>query len=365
MGSLVLCYASQDEEFARRLGRFLEINLPFEVSYGEGVVRPDFDLVEAAERALSADVALVLLSPDSVPKTWNRQTWEPVFFRKPGELGALLGFVLVRACRFPELLRRRYFFDASEDPVAAARELKRWLLRPQPLIHRETELAPELSALRVGIADRPGVAADVDPELATRFAGECAGDFEAVHYLDCLGRSRAGVVGDFGYALGLRLPGTLERNIDELQAWCRNRRILFVVAGLDPEDTDLVRFEGKPSVILTASAGPVSLRDEAPCLPAIGDAVRRFQELLRTDVESALRLGWIVVAILKSAERFAETVELLETMARGARESGDAAALARIEREQFWMQDYADGAIAAPPHSANDSVQLVFGFALT
>jgi len=370
MGSLVLCYALRDEEVARRLGRFLEINLPFQVSFSEGVVRPDFDLVEATERALSADVALVLLSPDSVPKYWNRQTWEPVFLKSAGELGALLGFVLIRACQFPELLRRRYFFDASVDPLAAARELKRWLLRPQPLIHRETGLSPEVSALRSRIADEPGVAADIDPELAARFAGECAGDFEAVHYLDC--RSRAGVVGDLGYMLGLRLSAALERNIAEFHAFCRNRRFLFMLAGLAAVDTDLVRFEGKTSVILTASAGVTpdvthiflaGARDDAQCQPMVGDAVRQFYELLGSELAVALRLGWVIVAVLKTAGRFAETVELLDAMAHSARESDNTAALARIEREQFWMQDYAEGAIGAPPHFATDSVQLVFGFA--
>ena len=92
MPSLVLCYAPQDEPFARESGRYLEVNLPIGISYTEGVVSPDFDLIEAAERALSAEFALVLLSPDSVPKTWRRETWEPVFFAKPLEFGALLGY---------------------------------------------------------------------------------------------------------------------------------------------------------------------------------------------------------------------------------------------------------------------------------
>ena len=68
MASLVPCYAAEDEKIARALGCFLEANLTFEICYDEGMVRPDFDLVDAAERGLSAETALVLLSPDSIPK---------------------------------------------------------------------------------------------------------------------------------------------------------------------------------------------------------------------------------------------------------------------------------------------------------
>jgi hypothetical protein len=342
MPSLVLCYAAQDEPFAQELGRFLEVNLPIAISYTEGVVKPDLDLIEATERALSADVALVLLSPDSVPKTWRREIWEPLFFAKPLEFGALLGFVLVRPCRFPDLLRRRYFFDASVDPLAAMRDLKRWLVRPQPSVLRsEPERSAELDELRLCVADQPGEVGDVASDLAYKFAREYGADFEAVYSLDCYGRSRAGIVGEVGSAMGLRLPGTLDKNVHDLREYCRHHRVLFVLAGVSPEARDVTTFGGRASVILTDR-----------------DVSRE------TNPHVSLRPGWATIAELKSAERFAEVVELLEIMARTARESGDFPALSRIEREQFWMQDYAEGNVSAPPHSATDAVQLVFGFAL-
>ncbi len=343
MPSLVLCYAPQDEPFARDLGRYLEINLPIEVSYTEGVIKPDFDLIEATERALSADVALVVLSPDSVPKTWRREIWEPVFFAKPLEFGALLGFVLMRPCRFPDLLRRRYFFDASEDPLAAMRDLKRWLVRPQPsMLRSEAEPSAELAELRRRIADQPGEVEDVASDLAYKFAREYGVDFEAVYSLDCHGRSRAGIVGEIGSAMGLRLPGTLDKNVHDLREYCRDHRVLFVLAGVSPAARDVTAFGGRASVILTDR-----------------DVSRE------TNPPFSLRSGWASIAELKSAERFAEVVELLEIMAQTARESGDFPALSRIQREQFWMQDYAEGKVSAPPHSATDAVQLAFGFALS
>src|ERR1700743_3503792 len=360
MPSLVLCYAPQDEPFARESGRYLEVNLPIGISYTEGVVSPDFDLIEAAERALSAEFALVLLSPDSVPKTWRRETWEPVFFAKPLEFGALLGFVLVRPCRFPDLLRRRYFFDASHDPLAAMRDLKRWLMRPQPLIPRPAaEPSAGLNELRLRIADQPGVIDGVDPDLAYKFASECSADFEGVHLLDCRDPSRGGIVGDLGSAMGLQLPGTLDRNVRDLHEHCRDRRVLFVLAGASPGVRDVAACGGRTSVILTDRA-------DFPSDPhSIAFAIRQFHELLETNPPSALRSGWAIVAELKSAGRFAEIVELLEIMAQASRDSADFPALSRIEREQFWMQDYAEGNVSAPPHSATDAVQLVFGFALT
>jgi hypothetical protein len=343
MPSLVLCYAPQDEPFARKLGRYLEVNLPIGISYTEGVVSPDLDLIEATEQALSADIALVLLSPDSVPKTWRREIWEPVFFAKPLEFGALLGFVLVRPCRFPDLVRRRYFFDASEDPLAAMRDLKRWLVRPQPLIPRSVgEPSAELNELRLRIADQPGIIEGVEHQLAYKFASECGADFEVVYSLDCHSRSRAGIVGEIGVAMGLRLPGTLDKNVHDLREHCRDHRVLFVLGGVSPETRDVTAFGGRASVIL------------------IDREVSR-----ETKTPVSLRSGWASIAELKSAERFAEVVESLEIMAQTARESGDLPALSRIEREQFWMQDYAEGNISAPPHSATDAVQLVFGFALS
>jgi hypothetical protein len=360
MPSLVLCYAPQDEPFARELGRYLEVNLPVGISYTEGVVKPDFDLIEATERGLSAEVALVLLSPDSVPKTWRREIWEPVFFAKPLEFGTLLGFLLLRPCRFPDLVRRRYFFDASEDPLAAMRDLKRWLVRPQPLIPGSGgKPSAELNELRLGLADQPGAVDGVDPDLAYKFASECGADFEAVYSLDCQERSRAGIVGDLGSAMGLRLPGTLDRNLRDLQAHCRDRRVLCVLASVGPEARDVAALGGRTSVILTDRAAFAS--DPR----SIGVLVRQFRELQETNPAAALRSGWAIVTELKSAERFAEVMELLESMARTARDSSDHPALSRIEREQFWMQDYAEGNISAPPHSATDAVQLAFGFALT
>src|SRR5436309_2261325 len=100
MPAVILCHSPEDIAPVRALGTYLGANLPYEICYEEGALRQGFDLVDATERALSAEAALVLLSPRSVPMSWKREKWEPVFFQKPAEFSSLLGFVLLEECKF-------------------------------------------------------------------------------------------------------------------------------------------------------------------------------------------------------------------------------------------------------------------------
>jgi hypothetical protein len=375
LNSLVLCYSAADEPAARDLGQFIEATLPFQVSYDECVVRPDFDLIDAAERALSAWAALVLLSPDSVPKTWKREKWEPVFFAERAEFGTHLGFVLLRECRFPELFRRQRFFDLSRGFTPGARELRRWLLRPGPVADAGTPVGAHLDEVRTRIADRPALADDLNPETIDDFVRQCGADFEAVLPVDCRHRSRAGVVGDLGYAIGARLEGTTEENLAALDRHCQDHRYLFILGNLSEKDRDLAAQLGKSSVILMqnepipvslddlAAAFFVSPRDESRCVAMLGAASARVGELLGSDFESGLRLGWAVVAVLKSGGRFAETIEILDAMEQAARERGDALALYKIEWEQSWLRERdPQGAVHILPTAALENAQLeLFG----
>jgi len=375
MGSLVLCYAAEDEEAARRLGEFLEANIRLDVSYGEGVVRPDFDILAAVERGLSAEAALVLLSPDSAPKTWRREEWEPVFFEAPAELGARLGFVLLRECRFPELLKRQHYFDLTKDFVAGARQVKQWLLHPH---EGRAAVAEDFGDLRAAIADRPGTLDGVDAERARGFAAACRLDFEAVHRIDLQGRSRAGIIGDIGYAVGLCLAGTVEENREALVARCRDHRYLFIFENLCADDRAFAHPGGRSSAIF-ADAGDAreraplpqigaaffnAPRDEAECMALLGDASSWMKEFFGEDFEAGLRLGWAMVAVLNSARRFAEAVEVLDAMGRAARQRGDEMALFRIQWEQSWLRDDegADGGMRILPTAAPETAQLTLGF---
>jgi len=369
MPSLILCYAAEDEADARELARFLEANLPYDVSLDECRLRPDFDLIEAAERALSADAGRVLLSPASVPKIWKRERWEPVFFKKAADLNTPLAFALLRECRFPELLRRRRFFDLSRDFRQGSREVKQWLLRAEGTAARTADF-PEL---RASIGDWPGVAEDVAPATAFAFAAACAGDFESVHRTSCAGRTAAGILGDIGHSLGLRLPGTVDQNRAAIVRDCASHRRLLILDRLAGSQRELVRFGGKSSLILTADteaptvtpleligeAFLVAARDDMQCEALIGPATAWTHELLDSDFEAGLRLGWSLLAVLKAAARFAESIEILAAMENAARARNDEMALFKIEWEQSWISEDSDTwGVRILPTAGADTVQL-------
>ncbi len=138
MRSAVLCYAPSDAQFASELGVFLEVNCALAVSHQESD-----DLIDAVERGLS-DVTLVLLSRDSVPKTWKRERWEPVFLQQPSTFGTTMAFLLLEECKFPELFRREEFFDLTGGKLAGQRRLKRWLLEQAQPSQNPVEL-PQLT----------------------------------------------------------------------------------------------------------------------------------------------------------------------------------------------------------------------------
>jgi hypothetical protein len=292
MPSAVLCHAAGDAALARELAGFLETNLPLTVSRDEGVVRPGFDLVDAAEWGLSADLDLVLLSAESVPSAWVRARWEPVLLAGPRELGTPIAFLLLDDCKFPELLRRGVFFDLRQSRLEGKRALKRWLLsrhRPAPNVvglPRTEPLAPlppaVLAELQREIADRPDAREGLAEDAALAFIQECRHDFEGVFWIDCAHRSRAGIVGDTAQALGLRLPGTLNQNRNALQCFLAERRCLLVFAGMEAEDRDLVNFTGKTSLIFVASD---AARDASPLEPVatlFGSWARNHEACLRT-----------------------------------------------------------------------------------
>ena len=132
MRSTILCYAAADADFARELAGFIELNCAATRFDKEALIQPGCDLIDAAERALSADCLLILLSPDSWSGTWLRARWEPILVDEARKFETQIAYVLLRPCKFPDVFRRNAFFDLSEDRLAGQRILKRWLLRQNP-----------------------------------------------------------------------------------------------------------------------------------------------------------------------------------------------------------------------------------------
>jgi hypothetical protein len=358
MPSLVLCYSPDDEVAVRRIGGYLEANLPCGVSYSEAVLRPGLDLVDATERAIGAEMALVFLSPHSVPASWKLERWKPVFFDKVEEFGSLLGVVLLADCKFPELLRRRSFFDARSDADNETRRIRRWLLRP----HRLAAAAIPASAP----SDLPGLF-DMPFAEAERLAVTHENDFEAVYRADCEGRSDAGVLGDLGHTMGLCLTKTVQENRALLREQSAKHRWLFLVAHATPAHRELLHWGGLASMIFLSDAPPrirasrseidavflTSVRDEALCAALLGDAVHSMAELPEPEL---LRLGWAIVKVVQNAKRFAEAVELLEWMEPKALPR----ARTDIQRELSWLRDSSDYIAGT---AAGDAIQLsLFGW---
>lgn len=391
MLSAILCHAAADAGSARELRHLLELNCPLTIIDEEGLIGPGCDLLDTAERALSADYLLLLLSPDSVPSEWLRARWEPIFGDGARKFGTQIAYVLLRPCKFPGVFRRNVFFDLSEHWLAGKRALKRWLLHGDPFFQAamelpescaSTEIAAEaLERLQCLLSDQPGACAEIDRELALRFAHMHGGDFEGVFWLNCGNRSRAGILGDTAHMLGLKFRGRLEQNASALQNFCASRRLLFAFEHAAPSDTALVTFGGKASVLFVAEhplpAGR-SLEETAAlfsdwrsnsgaCFGTLGDVQSHLRDLPACSGErwqTTISLGSAASSLLTQAGRLAEAYELLELMTDTLRAQGDLLAAGRLEWEMSWIREEWNEPIPprAPMLLPIQPVQLSLGF---
>lgn len=353
MQSAVFCYAPQDTALAHDIGAYLETNLPITPLYDECILGADLDLIDSVARGISADLAIAILSPDSVPTRWERARWEPAFLKQPAEFGSRLYFVLAHPCKFPDLLRRQAFFDCSESRLMGVRALKRrlfaerkWVDLPQPAPHSPIDLEP----LRVQLADRPGSIADLPRNTALAFAHKFNDEFEGTFWIDSAYRTTAGILGDTAKALGLTLTGSVEQNRTALIRFCEDRRCLFLYENLTPAHHDLVSFAGRSSRILVAPGeirSSLSLEqtiriftrwthDPDTSFRHLADAHSHLQSsaLPWNDV---VRLGSAMVASLKHASRLAEANEILELLIAAASNANDSDALRGFLWDQSWI----------------------------
>ena len=385
--SAALCYATEDTDFALQLAGFLELNCTVTVSSQEGLIGPGEDLVDAAERSLSADYALILLSPHSIPNALARSRWEPVLVHEARKAGTQLAYVLLRDCKFPQVFRRDMFFDLSEHRLSGQRALKRWLLS-QDLFLRTAFEVPEISAseepatqalehLECRLADRPGVEAEVSRELALAFAHASTSDFEGVFWLNCANRSSTGILGDIAQLLQLKLRGTQEQNTQALREFCAERRLLFVFEHIAPAGKELVTFGGKTSVIFVVEQSSQPTRslhrtaalfyhwrtDTDAALRALRDAEYHLRKQPHDNDEDwrlAISLGLAACSCLKHIDRLAEAYELLMLMIDAARSKDDQLTADQLEWERSWILEEWGVPIPARtrPMAQNRPIQL-------
>jgi hypothetical protein len=353
---------------AHHLRSYIEANCPSILLHDTVVIPSADEVLETVDGALSSDICLLLLSPDSIPGVWSRQQWEPVLVEQPRELGSALAFVLVRPCGFPQVLRKSRFFDLSVDVRGGRRKLRQWLVEQMPLKRDRVEVLPPRSGvcdlvsgnadLEDQVLDKPGICFDVPRESALSFAHAHRRNFEGVFWFDCLERDRAGVMGDTAHALGLKLTGPVGENAVALQEFCAGPRCLFVFDALAAEHREVVAFGGRASVIFTKLAGEpacfLTLTDTVElfsrwrtepkeCLRHLRDADRNLRALRTTSpAETALAaktLGTYVFGLLRQQERLAEAYEVVQILSKLAWEEGDATDLRRWEWEKSWIRE--------------------------
>jgi len=288
--TIFLAHAESDREFARELAAFLEFGCDATCYLEEGAIADGADLIAKAGDGLAADVLVLLLSEASWPARLPRQQWEPVLFDQAREAATEVVSIALGECPFPELLRRRNFFDASANRRAAMRTVKRWIWQRKraPGMAPSTVISRDLEPVYAAIADEAGVL-HLSGELASRFAREAAEEFEAVLWVPAHQRSLAQVSGEIGDQLAILLDGPAEQNCQRVREFLFDRRCLLVLDAPAGEHAAAVIPGGRTSVLITEE--PVS----------VGELPESF-ERART---------------LIAARRYAEAYELLYRLLDG------------------------------------------------
>jgi len=280
------CYSTPDRELVNELAAFLERGASVEVLLEEGEMPSGGDLIAKVEEGLSADVVLALLSPEAVPQRWVLERWKSVFWEQAAEMGTALATCLSRDSKFPDLLRRKNFFDLRQNRLAAFRAIKRWLMSLSPLA-RKAPFAParqpafsgrdaELETLCTLLADTPGMAVLEGAEsgagaskttLALEFARRHQEDFDAVFWLTCGSRSAAALAGDLAAQLAVRLDRDLESNLNELRRLCARHRCLLILDDAVMATAALLTPRGRTSVLITTQHNDLAAALSAASIP--------------------------------------------------------------------------------------------------
>jgi hypothetical protein len=245
VNTVFLAHAQQDRDYVSKLAAFLEFGCDVRCYVDAGRIGDGEDIVAKADQGSWADAVVLLLSKDSWPERIARVRWDPLLLDLP------LVCILLSECAFPELLRRRDFFDA--DNCNAARKLKRWLWQRKrdPGEPARAEFSNDLEEIYCALADRAGSMV-ADGVSAQRFSEEAAGDFEAVLWVPCHGRSVVQASGNLGAQLGMVLDGQSKENCERIREVLAQRRCLLVLDSPDEKTRSALTPGGRTSTLVTA-----------------------------------------------------------------------------------------------------------------
>lgn len=381
MALLTPVHAPADGAIVTEFARFLEAGSRLGVLVREGQIQPGERLADTVERALSADLVVVFLSPEAVSRRASGAEWEAMLGSGVSATGGQVASVLVSACTPPALLKRN-LLETGDDPLAAFRQIKRWAIAR---IYAQDRAHPSatprrwnrrLEELRRGLADAPGRVhlAAAEAHLVDAFVDACEGDFEKTIRLDCAGRYRENIIGELCAAAGLATPGPIEADERAAEGALSEARILLVCenfseAGWLPPlgrlcslltTEPVVAWEARPGDVLdrlrrwnTSERGGLNLAPAAHGL---------FESCRLNDWPAAREAGRLAYLILKRAERWAEAALWLERLERAALDHGDRDAAFESAGERAWIAERW-GAVSAPgrpPDPEPEQLRLSF-----
>jgi len=325
MVQVFISHSGKDNDFARDLVSFLEEGGEIKAFVDDHDIRHGENFVSRIESGLQTDAVLVVLSPDALNSQWVHDEW------KAAKASSIpLAPVLCRDCTPPKLLSGLHRFDATKNRLDEFPKIKAWLLHLRPHVPPPFH-AParpplfigriaELDALRTRLAEEgsvvpvEGLAGLGKTTLALEFAHRYKRDFEAVYWLQCVGRDLASLASDLASQLGVALEGDLEKILDYLRMECRRKRCLLVLDNVDDERPGQLIPNGRASVLVTTRreyltflghGEPVKpmLFTEEECF-ALFRRVLGEKELAKSEASAKLlfeRLGYLPIAISVAA----------------------------------------------------------------
>jgi hypothetical protein len=321
--SLALCYAPADAETARRLAAFIERGADARVLLEGGEMQAGEDLAEKARQALGSDMALLLFSRASLPPRWPRAQWEGALVEEPAAAGVRMAFVRCDDCVPPRVLAP--LFEAN-----APRAIKRWVRGHMPAPQSEMQRDGDLEVLGIAIADRPGVEAVDDENVARRFLRAFRQDFDAIAEIECGRRSIVALAGDLATQVGLRLEGDIDSNLERMTGFCAEHRLLIALQDPTPDVIEAFDFGGRTSI----------LRFPGNVVEPADDSIRGIQRALAerpSDWTEYCRLARQGRRLTRDAGRIAECHEMMAQWHAAAEARDDSQVLDESARELVWI----------------------------
>lgn len=319
MVNLFLCYAPPLRAIAQCLSRRLETGAECRVSLEELNPSIGANVVEAWEAGIGSDAILLLLSRESVPERSNRSQWAPLLAHVESDEQPPVACVLVEDCPYPPLLKRRRFFQWTEEPLELLRSLERWVvgLHPRDAVTpysvaglpgfqgREAELGTLWDALvdQSGTALIGGASAATGKTwLAQQFARQATPHFRDVLWIPCGDRPLSMISGELAWQLGIAAEGTPRSLLAAVAETVQSHRLLVVLDDVRGEAPFTVPTDGYGSVLVTARRdGGCLMELESPMagkvLPDLDEREERLWRaisLCRPDgflLELAARIG--------------------------------------------------------------------------